>query len=137
MTATIHKINYPSISPIQLTNKEYLYSLNDNLKLQYEYEGAQFQYTVPQGFVTDGASIPRLLWRIIGSPYQPQFLRAAIIHDKMCHAYDIKKLYTDEDVSEDLKEMSILFYHLLLHNDVPKWKAKAMYYAVYAYKRFF
>ena len=36
---------------------------------------------VPEGFVTDGASIPRIFWRLIGSPFQPRYMRAALVHD--------------------------------------------------------
>lgn len=35
--------------------------------------------TVPTGFLTDGASIPRLFWNILG-PHGPWF-RAAVVHD--------------------------------------------------------
>lgn len=39
------------------------------------------KYTIPQGFVTDGASIPRFLWRICGHPMEAPRLHLAIIHD--------------------------------------------------------
>lgn len=39
--------------------------------------------TVRPGFRTDGASIPRLLWRVFGSPYDPDVLAAAIGHDAL------------------------------------------------------
>jgi len=35
------------------------------------------------GFKTDGASIPRLLWRVFGSPYDPDVFPAAIAHDAL------------------------------------------------------
>ena len=38
---------------------------------------------VRPGFETDGASIPRLLWRVLGSPYDPDVMAAAIAHDAM------------------------------------------------------
>ena len=38
---------------------------------------------VMPGFKTDGASIPRLLWPIFGSPYDPDIIAAAIGHDAM------------------------------------------------------
>lgn len=37
--------------------------------------------TVPMGFRTDGASIPRFLWRICGHPMEAPRLYLAIIHD--------------------------------------------------------
>ena len=38
---------------------------------------------VKPGFRTDGASIPRLLWRVFGSPYDPDIFPAAIAHDAL------------------------------------------------------
>ena len=38
---------------------------------------------VRPGFRTDGASIPRLLWRVFGSPYDPDIFAAAIAHDAL------------------------------------------------------
>lgn len=37
--------------------------------------------TVPKGYVTDGASIPRFLWRLCGSPMDLPRVYAAIVHD--------------------------------------------------------
>ena len=36
---------------------------------------------VPNGFESDGASIPALLWPLLGHPYSGSILRAAILHD--------------------------------------------------------
>jgi len=37
--------------------------------------------TVPKNYVTDGASIPRILWRLCGSPMDLPRVYAAIVHD--------------------------------------------------------
>ena len=37
--------------------------------------------TIPRGFRSDGASIPRLLWPICGTPMQAPRIYAAICHD--------------------------------------------------------
>lgn len=36
---------------------------------------------VPKGFITDGASIPKAFWSIIGGPLSRPYLYAAIVHD--------------------------------------------------------
>lgn len=36
---------------------------------------------VPKGFETDGASIPRFLWRVCGHPLQYPRVYAALVHD--------------------------------------------------------
>jgi len=42
------------------------------------------RWTTPAGYRVDGASIPRALWTLIGSPYTGQYRRASIVHDKAC-----------------------------------------------------
>lgn len=43
-----------------------------------------YKIQVEEGYTWDGASIPRIAWRLIGSPSENIFLRASLIHDKMC-----------------------------------------------------
>jgi hypothetical protein len=40
--------------------------------------------TATIGFVTDGASIPRPFWSLIGSPLTGKYRKAAVIHDWLC-----------------------------------------------------
>lgn len=44
-------------------------------------------HTTEKGYLTDGASIPRFCWSFVGQPYGI-YLRAAIIHDKLCDLAD-------------------------------------------------
>ena len=44
-----------------------------------EYDGVV--YTVPAGFVTDGATIPRWLWPMFGTPTDIPRLYVALLHD--------------------------------------------------------
>ena len=36
---------------------------------------------IPQGFISDGCSMPRWLWSLLGHPFFHRFLREAIRHD--------------------------------------------------------
>lgn len=79
-------------------------------------------FIVPMGFVTDGASIPKFFWFFIGSPFDPQFAEAAVLHDWMYSSssnHALNRLATD-----------IVFKQMLLKAGVPKWKARLMYFAV-------
>lgn len=40
-----------------------------------------WRVTVPKGFVTDFASIPRALWAAVGGPSEGKYRKAAVIHD--------------------------------------------------------
>jgi hypothetical protein len=42
-------------------------------------------WSVPKGYDRmDGASIPRALWSLVGSPYTGDYRRASIVHDHAC-----------------------------------------------------
>lgn len=38
-------------------------------------------FVVPQGFESDGASLPRLFWRLLGHPFSMDYLWEAVLHD--------------------------------------------------------
>ncbi len=79
---------------------------------------------VPRGFVTDGASIPRLLWPLIGHPLSGEFLQAAIVHDLLCHHAFLLKSYEHRVMAD------AFFFWLLAQLHVPYWKQALMYVAV-------
>jgi hypothetical protein len=41
-------------------------------------------WAAPVDYVVNGASIPRALWTLMGSPYMGDYRRASIVHDKAC-----------------------------------------------------
>lgn len=41
-------------------------------------------WDAPAGHRVDGASIPRALWTVVGSPYTGDYRRASILHDVAC-----------------------------------------------------
>lgn len=42
------------------------------------------EWRTPANYKVDGASIPRALWAVVGSPYTGDYRRASIAHDKAC-----------------------------------------------------
>ncbi len=73
---------------------------------------------------TNGASIPRAMWDIIGTPYTPGFIRPAILHDH----------YTwPENRVRPWRETHRAFLYALLDEGVEPQKAYLMYYAVYTF----
>ncbi len=71
---------------------------------------------VKPGFKTDGASIPRLLWRVFGSPYDPDIFPSAIGHDA---------LYRGEIVPR--KDADRAFLKMMEKSGVPKKKRRLIY----------
>lgn len=69
----------PAIRPLKGTD----YVLVEDFYFPATVGGWDVVAHVAPGFRTDGASIPRLLWRVLGSPYDPDVIAAAIAHDAL------------------------------------------------------
>ena len=85
-----------------------------------------------KGMIFDGASIPRLFWRLIGSPFTGKYRVAAIIHDAECKqvwhlAADLFRLAREQ--------IDATFLEMMAHLGVSKYKRWAMYRAVRAASR--
>lgn len=77
---------------------------------------------VPAGFVTDGASIPRFLWRVLGHPFEAATIGPAVEHD-----YD----YQTGRIPR--KDADGKFYANLRASGVGVVKARLFYYGVRAF----
>ena len=71
-------------------------------------------YDVPAGFETDGASIPRFLWRVCGTPLDVPRVFAAIVHDT---------LYSGMDPLATRAEADALYRDLQIALGISKFKA--------------
>ena len=91
------------------------YQLTRELKA---FDGKKY-YVVPEGFVTDYASIPRILWPVL-NPQEHKTIPPAILHDFMYACpNDITRVEADS-----------IFYSALIDNLVNPVKAYAYYVAV-------
>lgn len=90
------------------------------------HKGSGLTITVPEGFWTDLASVPRIFWSIF-PPYDPRYAAAAVLHDFL------RRWGRDNDgVWERFDEgtADAIFYEALKILGLPKWKAIIMYLAV-------
>ena len=72
----------------------------------------QVVITVPRGFVFDGASIPSFGWKATYTPFHPDVMAPALVHDYF---------YRDpESHIFSRKEVDDLFYDMLRKNTVSK-----------------
>lgn len=79
------------------------------------------KWEAPVGHKTDGASIPRPLWTVVGSPFNGNYLKAAVIHDVYC---DLR--------SRAWEDVHRVLYDAMIHNGVGEVQAKVMYATVYS-----
>lgn len=62
------------------------------------------RYIVPPGFESDGASMPRFFWRLIGHPFSMDYLREAILHDYFYRTQTVTRKHADRIFLSMLKE---------------------------------
>lgn len=79
-------------------------------------------WDAPARSVVDGASIPRALWTLVGSPYTGDYRRASIVHDVACvRAGEDKKLRRRADR---------MFFHACRAGGCSTWEAIVLYLGV-------
>jgi hypothetical protein len=79
-------------------------------------------WPVPAGTRVDGASIPRPLWSLVGTPFTGKYLEASVVHDYYC-----------ETQSRHWKAVHRVFLDGMLARGVDKLQAQLMYLAVYRF----
>lgn len=77
------------------------------------------KWLAPAGSIINGASIPRPLWSIVGSPYTDDYRNASVVHDV---AYD--------DESIEHKEADKMFYYACLAGGCSEDQAEQLYLGV-------
>jgi hypothetical protein len=78
-------------------------------------------WVAPKGSKVDGASIPRIMWSLIGGPWDGPYRNASIIHDVACVEQD-----------REWQLVHRCFYNAMMAIDaMGSFKAKVMYAAVY------
>jgi len=79
-------------------------------------------WDAPAGSVTDGASIPRYLWSVMGGPFEGKYRNASVLHDV---AY--------EKHNRPWWDCDRMFYNAMRCSGVSAAEAKTMYYALYKF----
>lgn len=83
------------------------YELLEDIRVQ--------QHTIPKGFITDGATVPRLLWPIF--PPTGRYLSAAVLHDYLL-------------VTRDRRSADLEFNRVMKQLKIEAWRRKVMFVAV-------
>ena len=127
------QIRYPKPEMSQLEKKgimRYPFCCKKPLKvLIYDNKKfKQYDFCIKEGYCYDGASIPRMFWRLVGSNTAAEFLIPSLIHDVLCENH--KYIDNDRELS------SRVFRALLIASGVSELKANIMFESVNLFQRF-
>jgi hypothetical protein len=76
-------------------------------------------WEAPRGSFVDGASIPRVLWSLVGSPFTGDYVYGSIVHDVAC-----------DTRTRPWRDTHYMFYLACLAGGTRRGRAKLMYLAV-------
>lgn len=102
----------PRLRPVPRKDR---YLLLDDFRIQTRWG----LVVVPKLFRYDGASIPRIGWQLTYTPFHPDVMLAALVHDWLYLSHQFSKETAD-----------LIFKDLLLESGVSETKAWIMYQAV-------
>ncbi len=115
-----HTWGYYSGAPVMRWNPD---GRNMTVLTELRYTDPQGQvWIAPPGSVTDGASLPRALWSIMGGPFEGKYRNASILHDV---SYD--------EHNRPWQECDRMFYNAMRCSGVGAVEAGTMYYALYKF----
>jgi len=83
-------------------------------------DAERVRWEAPTGTRIDGASIPRVLWTLVGSPFTGRYRRASVLHDVAC-----------VERSRPWRAVHRMFYFACRCGGMGELKAKLMFAAVY------
>lgn len=103
--------------------------LDDGLRVRVEEELTYTDpmgrvWTVPAGYISDGASIPKSLWSVVGGPFEGRYRVAALFHDIECEKghWGICQVPS--------AEIHRMFYNAMRCSGVPDDQARLLWTAV-------
>jgi hypothetical protein len=119
---SISLIGCPKYHRIEFTNEIYLlpkpgfvWQIQNDLYFKVD----NVAHKIPEGFKTDLASVPRLLWPLF-SPVQYEIILPSTIHD----------FFYKNNFGYTRKEIDSIFYWALIDNGISKFKAYVFFVGV-------
>lgn len=91
----------------------------------------EVSYVAPAEMLTDGASIPRLFWRLIDPPMYSLLFLGAVLHDAAYGGILRADNGCDDWLPVEKSEADELLRLLGMWNGFPRWKADAAWRAVH------
>ena len=88
----------------------------------------EYKFKIQKNYTWDGASIPRVFWRLIGSKTEPEFLIPSLIHDMLCENHDY--------VKNDRYFSTKVFEKLLKISKINSFKRWLMFHSVDNFQKF-
>ncbi|MBR1775933.1 DUF1353 domain-containing protein [bacterium] len=124
---------------IKQEKKDYPFKLHNNVPVTIITSKRIFGFTIPKKYIWNGADIPRIFWRLIGSKTDNAFLIASMLHDYLLdNKIDIYSNVLERDISvkEYRRLTSLIFREVLKNSGENVIKSNVMSWCVDIYQIF-
>ena len=123
------------LDPDEIKNqkKKYPFELRNTVEVFILTTERKFKFTVPKGYIWNGADIPRIFWRVIGSRTDNDFLIASMLHDYLLEfkVYMLNEVLKNEiNASEYRRLTSLIFREKIKKQGTNVIKANVMAWCV-------
>lgn len=124
---------------VKENKKRFPFELHNSVMTTVTTTKRTFSFDLYNGYVWNGADIPRFLWRIIGSRTDNDFLIASMLHDYLLEFknYIMQQVLNNElSVKEYRRLTSLIFRHIIKEQGTNVIKANIMSYCVDVFQMF-
>jgi len=135
----IRVINDNEPENIKNQKKAFPFELFNTITVTIITDFREFSYDIYNGYYWNGADIPRVFWRIIGSRTSNEFLIASLLHDYMLQfkKYMIKEVFENQITVDEYRRLtSLIFREKLKHQGVNTIKANIMSWCVDVFQHY-
>lgn len=92
------------------------------------------RWIAKKGYITDGASIPKVFWSFVGGPFDGQYRNAAVIHDQYCDfktepSTDVHRIFYYANRASGVSELKSKILYAAVRIGGPKWGGKSNCYS--------
>ena len=119
--------------------KKYPFKLDNDVIVTIDTDERRFSFKIKKGYIWNGADIPRVLWRAVGSRTDNDNLIASLVHDYMLeYRWEIIEdvLKNSMNIKEYRRLTSLIFRQILKDTGTNTIKANIMSWAVQTWQVF-
>ncbi len=122
---------------LQTNKKLYPFELHNTICITVVTDKRTFDFTIFNGYTWNGADIPRLFWRVIGSRTDNDFLIASLLHDYLLEfkVYILNDILKNSMSKKEYRRLtSLIFRHVLKEQGTNVIKANIMSWSVQVFQ---
>lgn len=124
---------------LKKAKKKYPFELYNSLNVMVTTSKRKFEFTIFNGYTWNGADIPRLFWRVIGSRTDNDFLIASMLHDYLLEfkVYILNEILKNSISKREYRRLtSLTFRHVIKEQGTNTIKANVMSWCVDVFQIF-